>query len=744
VTWRGRRGPFAWLAKEFPAKIAEIDDLGITADGDGTADGKPLVAGDSVYVLQSAFMKPIVGIISKAAPDVGLGSVDHVSHLVFGSYETPNLRATKDNVWRLDVRAGTIDVDDKAKFHERVPFMLTVPKTTATHKPPFPVTIHAHATGTSRIEALLLADRLAEAGIATFAIDAVGHGPILPDPMKLLASKGYLSILANVLPPILYPVDYETRFPDSLTDEQKVALLLKNGFVKELAVTGRAVDDNGDCVTTAGEAYFAPDAFRLRDSMRQTTLDYIVAVRMLHELTQKAVPPKPDFDPHTATAAQLQPHLLAGDFDMDGVLDVGGDVPYFMTGVSLGGIHTALTAPLEPFIVAAAPVVPGAGLADIFVRTRLHDKITPLMQTVSGPMLIGCPAGKDAKTQQNVVHLSWNDDSDGCSRTTQQVWKDPQSGVCLDHEVEASVVQADLHVPAGAPLLLRNLRSNLTATTVAAADGSFRVAVESDEGDRLSIQVLGIGQTVLAQAEVVTPYRGLARERNTPDFRRFVQLAANVLEGADAITVADRVLLDPLPGHPRTNLLMMLAVNDKTVPFTQGVALARAMGLFGRPEANSQDARADLTSGDAAYLPWTVAAIASGLLNGADMPPPLLDPTHAEGGDGLCHLIPTDPAHPEGAKSGLCLANVHGHHEYIAQPNADDAFGAIPDSAQYPASAPYKGTYTEYHRNLIVTYLHSLGKHVAQDPCWGDATCIADRHLHDEWALPVGGILAKP
>ncbi len=716
------KGPFAWLDKEFPARIAEVDDLGITVDGDGTTEGKPFVKGDSVFVLQSAFMKPIVGLVAQAAPDVGLGSVDHVSHLVFGSFDTPNLRATPDNVWHLDVRAGKVSVDEK-KFHERVPFMLTVPKTTEHHKPPFPVTIHAHATGTSRIEALLLADRLAEAGIATFAIDAVGHGPILTDPLKLLRAKGFMGLLANVLPALLFPLDGDKRFPDTMSDEAKVEKLLQNGFVQQLMVKGRAVDDNGDCLIEGGEAYYAPDAFRLRDAMRQTTLDYIVAVRMLHSLSQKAVPAvPPTLDGHTATAEQLKPHMLAGDFDLDGVLDVGGDVPYFMTGVSLGGIHTALTAPLEPFIVAAAPVVPGAGLADIFVRTRLHGKVTGLVHAVSGPMLVGCPATSKKENAPQFVHLSWNDDSDGCQKTKRKVWKDPKTGVCLNEEVEASIVQADLTVPAGAKVVLRNLANQETAEVLAAANGSFRLAVPSDVGDRFEVQVRGPGDVIIAKTEVRTPYKGLARERNTPDFRHFVQLAANVLEGADAITVADRVLLDPLPGHPRTNMLMMLGVNDKTVPFTQGVALARATGLFGR---------GDPMGLDAAYLPWTVAAIASGLLNGADVAPPVLDPSFPEGGDGLCNVIPTDPAQPDGAKSGLCLANVHGHHEYIAQPRSDGSF---------PAKDGYHGTYTEYHRNMIVTYLHSLGKHIAQDPCWGDAKCIVDRGLHAEWALPVGQV----
>ncbi len=731
-------GAFAWLAKEFPPVFHEIDDLGITADGDGSwpaSAPNPVVPGDSLYTLQGAFMKPIIGLINNFAPDVGAGGVDHISHFVFGTYDTVNLRATPDNVWRIDVRSGQVDVDP-ALFHERVPFMLVVPKTTANHKPPFPVDIHAHATGTSRVEALLLADHLAEAGIATFSIDAVGHGPILPDALKTIAQKGssYIPLVRAALGALLFPNTADKEFPESMSDTDALKKMMKNGFVQELVVKGRATDDNGDCLIEAGEAYYAPDAFRLRDAMRQTTLDYITGIRVLHAMDAKTVPPKPTFDPHTATPEQLMPHLLAGDFDMDGVLDVGGAIgqdgkqqSYFMTGVSLGGIHTALTAPLEPLIVAATPIVPGAGLADIFIRTRLHDKVTGLVIALSGPMLVGCPAGLDAKGN-TLVDLSWNNESDGCSQKTKQTWKDPQTGVCLDAQVTQSVVLATLTVAPGSQVVLHNQGNSGTAQTVAAADGSFRIALPSDKGDFFDLQVLSPDGHLVHRQALQTPFLGLAKQRNTPEFRQFVQLAANILEGADAITVADRMFLDPLPGHARTNLLAMVAVGDMTVPFAQGLALARTMGLFGRDNLMNMATAAI----PAPYRSFMQAAIDSGLLTGQDVPPPLLDPSKPEGGDGLCHLLNTDPAPAAGEDpgiSGICLANVHGHHEYIAQPAADDSF---------PKDNGYKGTYTEMHRNLLVTYLHSLGRHVIQDPCWGDANCVKDKDLKKEWALPIG------
>lgn len=719
------KGPFAWLDKEFPAKLGDVYDMEITFDGDGTyPDHKPLpkVDHDHTFILQGAWLEGIFGLINQFVP---AGGFSHVSHVVFGDMETPNFRATSDNVWQIDIQAGKAKVDPK-QFHEKVPFVLIVPKTTEQHKPPFPVVVYAHATGTSRIECLLLADRLAQAGIATFSIDAVGHGPVLADPLKFLANQGggtdYLPLLRNLLPMYLYK-DGADHFPAEMSDDEVVKEMLKHGFLQQLAVKGRAVDDNGDCFIKGGEAYYAPDAFRLRDAMRQTTFDYIVAVRILRALNQNNVP-KPPADPRKASRAELMPSLLAGDFDCDGVLDIGGkDVPYFMTGVSLGGIHTALTAPLEPYIVAAAPVVPGAGLADIFIRTRLHNIVTPLVHATSGPKVVGCPIGKGQAGKDFQVELSLNDDSDNCTDRKLKTYKDPKSGQCLEKPVEVPVGLAELTVPAGARVVVKNERSGEKNEALARPDGGFAIAVAADAGDQLSVTVWEHDRPTVSRT-ITTPYSGLARERNTPDFRKFVQLAANILEGADAITVADRVLIDPLPGYPSTNLLMMLAVGDQTVPYATGLSLARSIGLFGRqgPGATSEP-----------FRPWFELAITAGSLMSKDVAPALLDPSKPEGGPGLCRTLPTQEGQP--ALSGLCLADVRGHHEYIAQVKEPNQFPKFQQDGK-----DYAGSYTEYHRNLIVSYFHSLAKRVPQDPCWADPKCVADRKLTQAWDAPIGTV----
>ena len=743
------RGPFAWLAKDFPPGIDEIYAMDI--DFDGLAKGEPgahpthefpHVERDHQYILQGAFTDLIFGLVATFQPDVG-GSFKDVAYTVFGEMKTPSFRAPEQdderlaNVWQLNLARGQAEV--KATT---VPFMVTVPKETQHHKPPYPVIVYAHATGTSRIEALLLADKFAKAGIATFTIDAVGHGPVLANAPTLILD--YLGggkidpdwteeeiaankvkqdakaagLIRSILGAFVYK-DPNTELPKDQTLDELMKTLESNGFLQQLMVKGRGVDDNGDCVVngTPGEAYYAPNPFRLRDSMRQTTLDYLVAVRMLRSLGKNLPPAIADV--RNATPEQLQPNLLAGDFDGDGRLDVGGpDVPYFMTGISLGGIHTALTSPLEPNIVAAAPVVAGAGLVDIFVRTKLHGVVTPMMHKASGPMLIGCARGNGE------VHLSWNDESDDCKRDLRETWQAADK-TCLKAPRQVKVARGVIHLKQGQRLVVDNLENGEHNEIEVGENGAFAVPIASDIGDRVRVQVLGAageqldlsmpGSQKATSMELVSPYEGAAKRRNTPEFRRLVQTNSNILESADAITAAERVFLRPTKGYPATRLLLMLSVGDRTVNFAAGLSLARAMGLFG-----SGSSYVDASP----YRDWTEETIDMGIL--VDQPgiPPALDTSFPEGGPGMCTMVKVDSG-----RSALCLANVGARHEYIAQADKDDAF---------PPFGGYKPDYTEYHRNMIVNFFHSRGTVVSQDPCWGDQECIADKDLDAIWAQPVG------
>lgn len=736
------KGKFAWLADKFSPRIAGIYKMDIGFDGlaDGMPGahpgnkGYPFAQRDHDYILQGPFMDGIFKIIASFQPGVG-GEFKYTDYAVFGDMLTVNLRATEQtdvterNVWQLDLDTGTATV-----AQERVPFMITVPKTTEHHKPPFPVIVYAHATGTSRIESLLLADRFARAGIATFTIDAVGHGPVLANAKELIldffkGDEGTAKSLVKALLGSYVFTDSDTRFPDDMPLDEMITKIEANGFMQQLIVKGRGTDDNGDCVLndSPGEAYYAPNTIRLRDSMRQTTLDYIVAVRMLRSLGAD-VPAAID-DPRAADDARLLQNLLAGDFNADGVADIGGpNVPYFMMGISLGGIHTALTSPLEPYIVAAAPVVAGAGIADIFIRTKLHNVIEKLMWKASGPMLVGCPAqGEDAKNAAGIpnIRLSWNDESNKCKRETKMSYVG-EGGQCLAKPREVPTWHATVAIRPGARLVVENLATGEAEETVAGENGQFAVAIATDIDDEVRLRVLGDDGRVLHEELMVSPVEGAARPRNSPRFRKLVQLNSNILEGADAITVADRMFLDTR-GEVPTNVLLSLAVGDRTVPFAAGLALARAIGLYGPLESYIDDKP---------WRAWTDEAIRRGLLDNSfneklaageitaeETVPPLLNPDAAGTGFGNCRTVKTDSG-----VSALCLANVGGRHEYIAQVDKND---------KHPPLEGYSPSYTEYHRNLIVNYFHSLGTKVVSDPCWADWKCVQDKGLAAAWDQPV-------
>ena len=73
-------------------------------------------------------------------------------------------------------------------------------------------------------EALLLADRFAHAGIATFTIDAVGHGQVLPNAERLIMDflgdgideETALTLAKTLLGDLIYK-DADKRFPEGTT-----------------------------------------------------------------------------------------------------------------------------------------------------------------------------------------------------------------------------------------------------------------------------------------------------------------------------------------------------------------------------------------------------------------------------------------------------------------------------------------------------------------------------------------------
>ena len=74
----------------------------------------------------------------------------------------------------------------------------------------------------------------------------------------------------------------------------------------------------------------------------------------------------------------------------------------------------------------------------------------------------------------------------------------------------------------------------------------------------------------------------------------------------------------------------------------------------------------------------------------------------------------------------------------VAPQTCDDRNESVAGHDSFPQVDGYAGTYTQYHRNLIATYFHSLATKVTENTCWGDPKCVSDHNLRDEWDLPLG------
>src|SRR5262249_9122919 len=149
------------------------------------------------------------------------------------------------------------------------------------------------------------------------------------------------------------------------------------GAFADNAFKSRARDLDNDGVPDSGGDFWTADTFHTRDVVRQSIIDWFNLVRVMKSWDGKR------------TMDMGGKQVVAGDFDGDGVPDLGGpDAPYFVFGSSLGGILSSILPAVEPEIVAAAPVSGGSGLGDIGARSTLSPVVQAVFLEVLGPLLV--------------------------------------------------------------------------------------------------------------------------------------------------------------------------------------------------------------------------------------------------------------------------------------------------------------------------------------------------------------------
>lgn len=677
------RGPFGWLDKEISRQFLGFDDSGITFDGSGKKEGLPYDPQDNIVIVQAEFMSKIVNFVAPFLDASAYFDFSYVDYFAFGWMESPDFLATPDRVFDVDVNTG------RATWRKaRVPIMVAVPKAQpGKYEPPFPVLLYAHGNGTSRLEGILLSNSVARYGIAVVSMDEVGYGPLAPNVPDLMKELG-IDIESDPNNPLAMFVAYQIADMlleggrsevEGLDFWQIFERLEDIGFFRVFVTDGRAIDRNGDGRIYNGEGFFVPFPFEQRDVFRQMQVDYATLVRLIRSLSQANVPPAVP-EPGKKSAQELMANLVAGDLNADGRLDFGGpDVPIYMAGTSLGGLITVLVGGLEPEITAVAPLVGGAGLVDVFTRSRLRGFFDESFYFVMGPVLASCPS-------EDGIYLTFN------ATAGEGFAQNSATFRCRVEKLKDVSVHVLPRVLGPLEVEVRNLNSGDEARTYSDEKGGFAVALPSDIGDPWHVRVRDAGGNMIDEFEVRSPFEGLGLTRNTPRFRRNVSIFQAIMDPADPANWAMYLIRKPLNGKP-TNILQTAVIADTTIPCGSQLALARITGLLGLDNKGMRELNRKF--------------IEHGVPAGADFDVDDLDRNN----DGFG---PLEPIRTTTGMSAVRFANVHGFHEYMAVLNPKADF----DWAQYT-------------HNMIALFLQSGGKRIEDSPCIhrNDCPCVVDPAL---------------
>jgi hypothetical protein len=572
------------------------------------------------YTLPVDVLLPIVAPLSGQILETpGAGQklavqAEHVDYWVRADFVSPNFLADKDGratpaypddqdeIFDIDLRTG-----HAAWAPSRVPFLCSIPKATAEHKPPFPVIIYGHGYSGATFEVLGFAGPLAKAGFALCGLEAPGHGLIIPADEEAIAALLEVALDAFGL----------RSFYDAY----------QGGRARDLDLDGMIGErDNGTDFWTA-------DIFHTRDMLRQEQIDHVQFIRTL-----RAVDGRRRME--TDTNGDGTPDLLA-DFNGDGVPDLGGwqdtdgdhqrgegerDNAVHVMGQSLGGITSAILAGIEPAVTSAAPISSAGGLVHVGSRSTNLGVPDGVLLPILGPFVTVAPHGdgQDAEaTPGGPVDIGF------LVAKVNQGWRPvfhtstkvrPGDRIVVQNlrtgrEVRGAVPESlRTRVPFAADALRLGERRDLLGideTTALPVAVDARQALEL--GDRLRILVLdGFDGPVKETIDTVTtPFvfggvqygagtplvsiaEGLGYSRQSPDLRRVLSVSQIAIEPGDPATYARFVRRSPRD-YPyetgdvkaardrgeRTRITLYHTVGDSDVPISAGITLARALGLVG-------------------------------------------------------------------------------------------------------------------------------------------------------------------
>ena len=632
------KGSMAYLAERFPPVLEGMMDHRVPAIGEW----------GNTYIVKPDRLKELFSIVLTAMTfswiDMGdliamlqtllENNLENVDYLVVGTFRTPLFLDGPESHFDIDYQTGRARVKE-----DLVPFWLCVPKKRGPgHEvpswypdPPFPVAFYGHGYSGSKMEALGFACHLARFGLATFAMDETGHGPpaelanltnvldrIAQDEQgNEMSVDEILSQLGPFRDPILKAlaslvVQYDPDSPDgqSLYEEcmsysnpsnQKcvepgacpakcmVLRFSETPLFQQAFMSGRAKDLTGDGVPDSGVDFWTAQSFHTRDIVRQAVIDYFQALRVMRSFDGKRYWV---FDLNNDGEPEL-----AGDFDADGIVDVGGpcsagvedcrpddpDDPrrqnYSAMGQSMGAFIVSILQAVEPGITAIAPISGGGGVFDVGMRTSNEGVREAVYLELLGPMIVG------GKRKDLCRRWTYYDVCDPDESTDSDGWFlafDRLNGTLEKIEIIRPIPtlkQGDLVVVAnlsngeegegGVQSFGRDLEDEEML--------GFRVTIPADVGDTLHVQIIDSGtKAVTWQEEIKSVGKGFGHRRNSPDLRRLLGLAQMILDPADPVNYAPHYFWDPLPDMKPKSALIVHTLGDMKVPVNTGLTLARA------------------------------------------------------------------------------------------------------------------------------------------------------------------------
>jgi len=545
-------GVQAHLAQQYPVESLKLDKTRDPASFSNMKNPYVLYQEQATDVLKLVADQFGGGAVGAVSIDMVIAHQPYLDYYAVGSFESPQLFPRTDdagNPLELNQQSWPPDLDrvPATARSETIHFWLSVPRKEISARgqgKPAPVIIFGGGYGGSRVELIATAGFFARYGLAVVAIDYPSHG----------LSVG----------------DFEEKLAKALAESHGLAPFVASMF------QGRSADQNNDGKKDSGADFFTGYVFHTRDMLRQDMVDFMQLVRVLRSFDGKR-------------RWSYGGNGLAGDFDGDGQVDLGGAEPIRMVGGSLGGISTLLTGSMEPAIDAITPISGGAGLLDIGVRSLQSGIPEAFLLRAMCPLYIGTTDAQGEMLLETII---------------------PD----LNDRAELPFASASGVKPLDT-VVVENLANKELGCGMVSREGKVRVSVQSDEGDPTRLlfyrgyvitgpdcklqagatpyltihtfqqEVKFQGQTFEVGQPLVALASGLGFRRSSPALRRFTAFGSIATDAGDPAIYLRHLQRDPLtyPGTGETtgaHALLITTIGDMGVPASSGITAGRAAGII--------------------------------------------------------------------------------------------------------------------------------------------------------------------